>query len=153
MAPGHLAQVATIEADSFALPWRIEHFAVELCAGPCAVARVLLVDGQVAGYASAWLLLDELKINKLAVAGAFRRRGLGRLLVERLLDEARARGVRAVRLEVRESNRAAQALYLGGGFAVTSTVRGGYADGETALLMEAWLDAAPPGVAPSFGRG
>lgn len=141
MTAEHVAAVSAIEADSFVMPWRAEHFAHELAVGPIAVARVVLLAGEVAGYASAWRLAGELKINKLAIAASWRRRGLGRWLLERLLDEAAHAGCRVARLEVRESNRAAQALYLGAGFVVANRLAGGYADGETAVLMEVRLDA------------
>ena len=49
--------------------------------------------------------------RNIAVAGPARRRGLGTRLLGEFLDLARARGADAVFLEVRESNRAARALY------------------------------------------
>ena len=45
-----------------------------------------------------------------------RRRGLGRLVLAALLEQARARGLVEVTLEVRESNLPAIALYSGFGF-------------------------------------
>ena len=53
----------------------------------------------------------EWEIENIAVAGPARRRGLGTRLVGEFLDLARKQGAQAVFLEVRESNRAARALY------------------------------------------
>ena len=68
-------------------------------------------DGAVGGYGIAHSAADEGEILNLGVAVAQRRRGLGRALVERLLADLGARGVRSVFLEVRESNTAARRLY------------------------------------------
>jgi ribosomal-protein-alanine N-acetyltransferase len=54
---------------------------------------------------------EEWEIENIAVTGAARRCGLGSRLVGELLDHVRSRGGKTVFLEVRESNRAARALY------------------------------------------
>jgi len=63
------------------------------------------------GFLIARGILDEWEIENIAISGPARRRGLGTRLLGEFLDQARARGARAVFLEVRESNRAACALY------------------------------------------
>jgi len=70
----------------------------------------------VAGYAVAHHAADEAEILNLGVAPAQRRRGLGRALVVHLMALLADRGVRAVYLEVRESNDAARCLYRQLGF-------------------------------------
>lgn len=56
-------------------------------------------------------------IQTIAIAEAARGRGRGRTILEALLAEASARGVREVFLEVRADNPVAQALYGSEGFA------------------------------------
>jgi ribosomal-protein-alanine N-acetyltransferase len=73
-------------------------------------------DGLVAGYVVAHCAADEGEILNLGVARAHRRRGVGRALVERVLAQLAARGVRVVYLEVRESNAGARRLYEALGF-------------------------------------
>ena len=69
-----------------------------------------------------------------------RRRGIGRLLLGTVLDEARRRGLRLVGLEVRPSNAGALRLYESFGFRVVGRRRGYYYDtGEDALVMQAEL--------------
>jgi len=58
----------------------------------------------------------EAEIQTIAVAPSARRHGLGRLLMETLLAEARVRGSRQVFLEVRADNPNARALYDSLGF-------------------------------------
>jgi ribosomal-protein-alanine N-acetyltransferase len=52
----------------------------------------------------------------IAVHAAARRRGIGRLLMHHLHDEARSRGATQVRLRVLDDNAAAIALYKGLGY-------------------------------------
>jgi ribosomal-protein-alanine N-acetyltransferase len=55
-------------------------------------------------------------IQTIAVAGTARRQGLGRVLMQTLIGEARQRGAQEVFLEVRADNPGAQALYESLGF-------------------------------------
>src|SRR6266852_6430132 len=73
-------------------------------------------QGGVAGYVVAHYGADEGEILNLGVAPAHRRQGIGRALVERVLQELAGRGVRAVYLEVRASNASARQLYESLGF-------------------------------------
>jgi len=67
--------------------------------------------GDIAGYAIAHAAADEGEILNLGVGPAHRRRGAGRELVRAMMETLATRGVRAVYLEVRESNVAARELY------------------------------------------
>jgi [ribosomal protein S18]-alanine N-acetyltransferase len=93
------------------------------------------------GYILFWLLSDEIDIHNVAVHSEFRRRGIGRLLIEQVVLEARRRGSTRVTLEVRRSNLAAQKLYESIGFIPTGLRKGYYSDnGEDALAMALKLD-------------
>ncbi len=72
--------------------------------------------GDLAGYAVAHAAADEGEILNLGVAPAHRRRGVGRQLVRAMMEMLAALAVRAVYLEVRESNVAARELYERLGF-------------------------------------
>ncbi len=74
-------------------------------------ALVVEQAGSVAGFIVGRQVTDEWEIENIAVTGAARRHGLGSRLVGELLDHVRSRGGKSVFLEVRESNRAARALY------------------------------------------
>ena len=98
----------------FSDPWSTQDFR------DCVAFALFLVavgpDDGVSGYVVALEAADEGEILNLAVAPAGRRRGLGRALVEQMLEALRGRGVRQVYLEVRESNAPARALYASRGF-------------------------------------
>lgn len=91
--------------------WKEEDYRRLFQPGGGRVALVLAEEGRLLGFVVGRDLGEEWEIENVAVAGRARRRGLGTRLVGELLDRARARGARSVFLEVRESNRAARALY------------------------------------------
>lgn len=78
---------------------------------PARVALVVEDNGVVAGFLVSSHLDDEWEIENIAVSGSARRRGLGSRMLGEFVDLVRARGGREIFLEVRESNRAARALY------------------------------------------
>lgn len=83
-----------------------------------------------------WHVADELQLLNIAVRPERRRRGVGRALMQHLLERAMALGAQRITLEVRRSNKAAQSLYRALGFGVSGFRRGYYAaDGDDAVLM------------------
>ena len=112
------------------------------------VARcwVMHEDERVLGYLCLWEITDELHITNIAVHPTCRRQGIGRTLLQGVLDDARQRKLRLVVLEVRPSNTEARTLYETFGFRVIGRRQGYYYDtGEDALVMEADLQTAQPG--------
>ncbi|MBR6312067.1 MAG: ribosomal protein S18-alanine N-acetyltransferase, partial [Oscillospiraceae bacterium] len=71
-------------------------------------------DEKLVGYCSMRSVLDEGYINNVAVLPAYIRRGIARALLTEL--EKSAEGLAFLTLEVRESNSAAQALYVSLGY-------------------------------------
>jgi len=115
MEEADLDSVMEIESASFSTPWSRASFG-NLLGRDDASLWVAAVDGNVVGYAVVWYVLREAELGNLAVATAWRRRGLGRRLLQWVLEKARRRGVERIYLEVRASNRPAQALYEWHGF-------------------------------------
>jgi ribosomal-protein-alanine acetyltransferase len=91
---------------------------------------------------------SQADIQTIAVVESARRSGLGRVLMLRLIDEARDRGATEVFLEVRADNPGAQALYELLGFEHIA-VRPKYyqPDGVDAMIMR--LTIAAPEVRPA----
>ena len=135
-----LHQVHSIEVIAFGDPWSLEGFRDTL-ENPR--ARMEVADdgnGGVLGYAVAWYVADEAEIANLAVSPAARRRGIGALLLLRILDAAATFGAGEVFLEVRESNEAALALYAAQGFTVVGRRKQYYRrPAEDALIMRRTL--------------
>lgn len=84
---------------------------LRLFAGAAGRITLVLEEEEAQGFIVARSAGREWEIENMAVAGPARRRSLGTRLLAELLDRARAAGARHVFLEVRESNRAARALY------------------------------------------
>jgi ribosomal-protein-alanine N-acetyltransferase len=90
----------------------------------------------VAGYGGLMTVAEDGHITTIAVDPTLRRRGLGKRILLQLVDQAMARGVQQLTLEVRNSNRQAQELYRRFGFAPAGIRRGYYVDNrEDALVM------------------
>jgi ribosomal protein S18 acetylase RimI-like enzyme len=71
----------------------------------------------------------------LAVQPKSRREGLGRRMIEWLVDSAYAAGIAAIHLELRSSNQSARRFYLALGFNETAYIPGYYRGREMALRM------------------
>ena len=82
-------------------------------------------------------------LNLLAVAPAYRRRGLGRRLIEWLTATAIEAGVFRIDLELRARNDAARIFYERLGFDALDVLEGYYQGREAALRMTRRLTKAP----------
>jgi ribosomal-protein-alanine N-acetyltransferase len=67
------------------------------------------------GFSLFRTVADEAELLLLAVAPDHQHRGIGRLLLEQFVEQARAAGARRVHLEVRDGNPAVE-LYRSAGF-------------------------------------
>jgi ribosomal-protein-alanine acetyltransferase len=83
-------------------------------------------------------------IQTIAVAESARRNGLGRVLMLRLIAEARERGAEQIFLEVRADNPSAQSLYESLGFERIAVRPRYYKGGIDAVIMS--LAIPEPGV-------
>jgi len=91
---------------------------------------------KIVGVIGLWIMADEAHITTIGVRQAYRRQGIGELLLLSAIDLALMRKARLVTLEVRASNTAAQALYEKYGFTKVGVRRGYYSDNrEDALIM------------------
>ena len=141
MRSGDLDEVVAIERASFTLPWSRGAFLYEMEQNRVAHCFIVREEARVVGYVCLWEIGDELHVTNIAVHPACRQRGIGRMLLSAVLDDARARRLRVVGLEVRPSNREALPLYESFGFKVVGRRRGYYYDtGEDALVMELKLE-------------
>lgn len=122
----HLTAVALLEQQCFAEPW--SEAALSLLCREGGVGVVIPDESGTTAkaYGGMTVVLDEGSITNIAVRPDLRRQGLGRAVVEALLERSRALGVTDVYLEVRVSNEAAISLYRSLGFAVVGTRKNFY---------------------------
>lgn len=131
--------VWTVEREAFTTPWSRAAFEAEMTDNDLSCYLIVEDQGQIAGYAGMWIIVDEAHVTNIALAESYRGRGWGEALVAALMEKAVERGAVSMTLEVRASNQAAQALYTKLGFAAKGKRRGYYTDNrEDALIM--WCD-------------
>ena len=87
----------------------------------------------IVGFAGIWFSVDDAHITNIVVRKDFRNKGIGSLLLERLIELAKCKT--ALTLEVNVKNKIAQKLYLKYGFEILG-IRKKYYDGiEDAYIM------------------
>ena len=90
----------------------------------------------IVGIAGFWIMTDEAHITTLAIRNSFRRQGIGERLLIQIVEMTIELNVNVVTLEVRISNKQAQALYEKYGFQKVGIRRAYYTDnGEDAIIM------------------
>lgn len=137
LAERHFPAILEIERKSQSSPWSEQSFRNELDHAH-GVFIVALVGLDLLGFAGEWILADEAHITTIAVDPDHRKKGLGRQLMEELLDRAIERGAVCSTLEVRASNEAALKLYEDLGYVRAGVRKAYYPDNkEDAVVM--WL--------------
>ncbi len=133
----HISKIQEIEQVSNSAPWSERSFRNEVT-NPQAIFLVAFYENTIVGFGGLWLCVDEAHITTLAVAPDFRRRGIGRILMDQLLGRAADKGMTCSTLEVRAHNSAAIELYKSLGYEETARRKGYYPDNkEDAVVM--WL--------------
>jgi ribosomal-protein-alanine N-acetyltransferase len=145
MTEHDLLEVVEIEESSGLSRWGWTAYHSELRdgrGGLMLVVRCNPANGkQLAAFLVSRLVADELHINNIAVRMAYRRKGIGGALLKRVLDVGQRVGARLAVLEVRDSNKDAQALYARYGFEIVGRRRDYYTDPpEDALVMRVALE-------------
>ncbi|MGN0407590.1 MAG: ribosomal protein S18-alanine N-acetyltransferase [Bacteroides sp.] len=110
-----LDEVEAIEKASFSIPWS-RNSIKDAMNTPDNVYIVCEEDGHIAGYCGMWTVLGEGNIVNVAVGEAYRRRGIGREMMDSLIERGLEKQVDIFFLEVRQSNEAAKHLYESAGF-------------------------------------
>ena len=137
MLPTDLDQVIAIEREVFLFPWSRMNFADSLTSEY--YCRVLEQLGTLFGYGVMMIGPDEAHILTIGIAGKWQKKGWGQLLLEHLISQASQQNVRAIILDVRESNTGAMNLYKQLGFLPVGKRKGYYpamCGREDAIVME-----------------
>ncbi|MBX3117386.1 MAG: ribosomal protein S18-alanine N-acetyltransferase [Cryobacterium sp.] len=155
--PANLEQIMKIERVTFPEDaWSQETMLAEIssphtyyliCFDPRQPHELIGYGGVLAPKGSA-----QADIQTVAVAQEFRNRGIGRVLLERLIAKARSRGAEEVFLEVRADNPVAIGIYRSLGFEQVDLRRGYYQPaGVDAIVMRAPILQSLPGLAEGGG--
>jgi [ribosomal protein S18]-alanine N-acetyltransferase len=137
-----LAAVRALDVEAFGVDaWSETAWRDEWDQVPDLRHLVVAVEAEeVVGFALVAAVADVADLHRIAVTPAWRRRGVGRALMEALLAEARARRCDRMLLEVEAANEAALALYGRLGFVRIARRRAYYGPDHDAVVLERRLD-------------
>lgn len=131
----NLEDIFKIEESVFAHPWSLGSLK-NLLEDENSVAFVAVDNEVICGYCGVNTILDEGYITNVAVLENYRNQGIGRMLVNALLDFAKEKSLAFLTLEVRKSNTPAINLYSKNGFEKVGERKNYYTSPtENALLM------------------
>lgn len=114
MCATDLDSVLAIEKAICETPWTRRNF--QDCLNADNYCLVMSVDGEHAGHSVMTEVAGEAELLNISVDHKYQGLGLGRELLRYMLNKAAELNAQTVFLEVRESNRVAQSLYLSEGF-------------------------------------
>jgi len=127
--------VKILRDSTEAAQWPAESYAT-LAASPSGLLLVCEAGARVIGFLAARQTADEAEILNIAVHKDFRRQGAASALLVAALDKFQRSDVVSVFLELRASNRAANALYERHGFVSAGSRKAYYRDPpEDAVCM------------------
>ena len=135
-----LEGIHQVESVSFNDPWSKQSFSDELN-NPMTTYLVAEQDKDILGFVGMWEVVGEGQITNVAVHTKARKRGIGKALIDALVDYSKSRKLEVLLLEVRESNEPAKSLYSLNGFKEIGKRKNYYTKPtEDALLMALALE-------------
>lgn len=139
MNKSHIDGIMEIEKDSFAIPWSRASVEKEL-RNNLAIYTVVKENDKVVGYGGMWHVVNEGHITNIAVHKDYRRKGIGNIIVNKLIEIAEEKEMIGLTLEVRKSNVPALELYRKNGFKLEGIRPEYYEDNkEDAYIMWKYL--------------
>ena len=127
MTPQDIDGVIKIEESAYGdHHWSRDSFLNEISNELAKYYTLHTQNGELAGYAGCWHILEEAHITTIAVAPTFRNRKFAQCLLKRIIDDCYLQKIKYITLEVRVSNNAAINLYSKYGFSSFGTRKGYY---------------------------
>ncbi len=135
-----MPEVLAIEHASFEYPWCEEEFLRVLRQRNC-IGMVAEHGERIIGFMIYELHRNKIHVLDFATHGEFRRRGVGRQMIAKLVGKLSSQRRNRIALHVRETNLQGQLFYRVMGFRAMEVVREHYPDtGEDAYSMLYHLD-------------
>lgn len=131
-----IAQIMEIEIEQFPHPWKRDYFISELTHD---ISFFYVAEnkrtGELAGLIIYWIFGETMELHHIATAGNYKKKGIGKQLLEFMLEMAKQEQVAEVFLEVRESNTVAIGFYEAFGFQQAGVRKNYYSEPvENALI-------------------
>ena len=135
MVNSDIDRVMEIENLCFKAPWGKEDIYREINDNKLSVMSVITVNDLVVGFCDYWNTFDSGTICQIAIHPDYQHQSLGSRLFDEVLKDAKAKKIRTMTLEVRESNSKAIKFYQKFGFVITLVKEKYYTNGENAIYM------------------
>ena len=130
-----LSRIIEIEKKSFAEPWPDSYLEKLSQKYPNDFVVVEIAE-KVVGYALGKLKEDNTgSIKMLAIDPDYRRQGIGKELIDFLVNRLKENGVKEIFLKLRTNNDAANKFYSTLGFEMVKTIEKYFPNGDDAYLM------------------
>lgn len=130
-----IEDIAKLEKQIFSDAWTNKSI-FETSQQPQAFITVAEEEGKLAGYCILYYVMDEGEIARIAVDETWRRKGVGRSLLDYTGKCCVEKGIKRLLLDVRESNEGARRFYQNYGFGEDGIRKNFYAEPkENAILM------------------
>ncbi len=131
-----MPEVLAIEKAGFEFPWSEEEFVRCLRQRNC-IGMVAESDDEIVGFMIYELHKNRLHVLNFAVHPDYRRQGVGRQMLQKLVGKLSSQRRNRIMLEVRETNLPAQLFFRELGFRAVAVLREFYDDSpEDAYLMQ-----------------
>lgn len=130
-----ISALVQIEGEEFSIPFKEKDF-LSIYESEISSVLVARLGNTVVGYVSFTIIIDECQILNFATKNEFKRHGVGKRVMEALLEYGKEKGVQKYLLEVRVSNQGAINLYEKYGFKTVGVSKNHFSTPrEDALLM------------------
>lgn len=100
---------------------------------------VAKLDDQIVGFAGIWKSVDDVHITDIVVKKDFRKKGIGSLLLQKLIELTKSLNYKELTLEVNVLNEPAKQLYLKFGFKELGIRKKYYNNTDDAIIMTLYL--------------
>lgn len=134
MKSEHICDVVNIESLCIDTPWGKEQIEKELN-NEKATYFCAVTNEKVVGYIGVWNIMDEGNITNIAVHPDFQRKGIGFMLLSKMIEFAKNEKMIFLTLEVNEENKKAISLYKKCDFEIIGRRKKYYHNKYDAILM------------------
>lgn len=122
--------ILAVERDVYfgELPWTYSNFLMEISVNPNAIFLIAKMNDKVVGFIGVRQQKSDLHISNLAVVSINQRLGIGEELINYSIRIAKKAKLNRISLEVKFSNKSAQAFYRKLGFTSEKILKNYYTD-------------------------
>lgn len=110
----HISGIAEIEKACFAVPWSKKSIEESFANGTVFIGA--FINNTLVGYCGLMTACDEGYITNIATLPQYRKRGVAKAVLSKIIEYSKENSLSFISLEVRASNKAAINLYTDFGF-------------------------------------